>query len=313
MNEEFCNHTWYTIRSMCDCLKKKWDAIPKESDHSAVIASIQKSFDMLSAKVSEKYPDSVCVCAGFDPNNSSKLYIAYIDVAYMAEVMSDEMAIRDAEYPVVYVEVKYIDFNDDNNHDSGLVEALSVEEPDTAFANIIKSLQPMYAVVFAAYCIECAKICEPIPKTRDDIPYSFNFVAKRPNLPTFISKTVVTLNGISSTFTVINKYPDYSKCVGCDIDGAIANNAGSEYDLLNKFVDIARFFNSLVITDALDMDCDESVQGIDEHKIRKHHSGPVIFKVSGTEYACTNITLHYDDVTTAVDMETYALVKYPIV
>lgn len=257
-------------------LNEKWNSIPKEADHSAIRASVIRSFDALSTKLGDKYPNLI-IHAGFSPNDTNKLYIVAID----AEQLHDEN-IKD----IPAANVKFFMSNIDS--ESTLEEVTNIENSYSEFETIIKELPPMYAMILAVKCNSSHTI------------------------PTFISKIIVNYYGIESIFTIIKEDLKYDKCVGCDISSNTQDVSSVANDILDKVVTIASAFEELVITDCIDdgtTGCKAIADaGLDPNLISRRYDTVRSFKCNSLTTNYYNMVVHYDSAADpiAVDVEAYA-------
>lgn len=281
-----------TITNICDQLDKKYNATPKDADHSAINTMAVKSFEKLTDKINETMPEHVVVSAGYVENDTSNLYIAYVDTTKLDEANDADNApelLNVDAIPEVDVSFMRHDFNTSETSKYSL--AICENSLDVV-SELIKNVPIVPAMVMLAN----------YDMTKYDV--------MKPSRPIILAKIIVNIDGISAIFTTFVMTPDSCNalCAGLDIPERYVDSIDKD-DIIERMVDISKIFsNAILIGNLESMDEYFRSMGINADNVSECHDDCHKFRNRTAVYSYNNLILHYEDEEVTVDVNAVSFV-----
>lgn len=279
-----------TITNICDQLDKKYNAIPKDADHSAINTMAVKSFEKLTDKINETMPEHIVVSAGYVENDTSNLYIAYVDTTNLDEA-KDTSELLGGVLVIPEVDVSFI-HHDFNTSETSKYSLANYENSLDVVSELIKNVPIVPAMVMLA--------------NYDMIKYD----VMKPSRPIILAKIIVNIDGISAIFTTFVMTPDSCNalCAGLDIPERYVDSIDKD-DIIERMVDISKIFsNAILIGNLESMDEYFRSMGINSDNVSEWHGDCRKFRNRAAVYSYNNLILHYEDEEVMVDVNAVSFV-----
>ena len=279
-----------TITNICDQLDKKYNAIPKDADHSAINTMAVKSFEKLTDKINETMPEHIVVSAGYVENDTSNLYIAYADTTNLDEA-KDTSELLGGVLVIPEVDVSFI-HHDFNTSETSKYSLANYENSLDVVSELIKNVPIVPAMVMLA--------------NYDMIKYD----VMKPSRPIILAKIIVNIDGISAIFTTFVMTPDSCNalCAGLDIPERYVDSIDKD-DIIERMVDISKIFsNAILIGNLESMDEYFRSMGINADNVSECHDDCHKFRNRTAVYSYNNLILHYEDEEVTVDVNAVSFV-----